>query len=441
MAERDAEMCSRGRVAGRVLRPASWAAAVKFSRYRREALTSSVMSIAGFSIGLVTGPVLARAVGPVGRGEIAAVVQPAWLLGWLLCFGMPLAAAYWLDGLAEGRLLGTTTAFGLVCGGIVCLPLWFVAPVYLSGYSSATVVWARMFLLILPLSAGVNTALEIRRRRGADMAWNRWRIAPPVISAVGIVFLALAGILTTASALACYFVGGLVPIVFFVLRMYRVAAPWPSMATLRHLLPYAWRTAALTGANSVTGRLDQVVLATAVPSGQLGIYAVAVTTASMTNALTIGLPLALFGHHRSDIQRTHSAERYRRSLVVTVAVSSGAALVLGISAPMILRLAFGMAFESATLPLRILLPGSVAFDLLGLISSKLSAEGRVGVVAQAAVVGASVTVVGLLVIVPSHGIRGAAAVTSMSFGSQVAYLLLRDRRNELTMHKIAGDDQ
>ncbi|MDQ6947497.1 MAG: oligosaccharide flippase family protein [Actinomycetota bacterium] len=407
--------------------PVFWRTFIGTSRYRREALTSSIMSMAGFSIGIITGPILARAVGPTGRGEIAAVVQAAWLLGWLLCFGLPLAAAYWLDDIPEGELLATTATFGIIFGGIVSAILWFVAPIYLAGQSGEALVWAKMFLLVLPLSAGVNTALEIRRRRGADLAWNRWRIAPPVVSAVGIVILALLGRLSVAGALACYFVGGLLPLLYFFLRVRSSSNRRPSVVTLRRLLPYAWRTAAQTGASSITGRLDQVVLATAVPSKQLGFYAVAVTTSSITNTLTIGLPLALFGHQRGDTQADRSTNRYRRSMVATLTVSSCAALILGVLAPIVLRIAFGRDFQQATLSLRILLPGAVAFDLLGLMASKLSADGRVGEVTRAAVVGAVVTIAGLLAVVPRFGIEGAAAVTSVTYASQVGYLLARDR--------------
>jgi O-antigen/teichoic acid export membrane protein len=427
--EANAMLGGGGRGLWYALHPSAWRSVLASSRYRREALTSSAMSIAAFSIGLVTGPVLARTLGPQGRGEIAAVVQPAWLLGWLLCFGLPLAAAYWLDDVPEGDLLATTASFGLAVGGVICLALWFVAPVYLAGHSAATLLWARLFLVILPLSAGVNTALEIRRRRGADLAWNVWRLGPPVGSAVGIVALALGGMLTVGSALACYFVGGLIPLVFFIRRFWHCRTYRPSLSAMRQLLPYAWRSAAQTGASSVTGRLDQVVLATVVPSAQLGLYAVAVTTASITNMLTIGLPLALFGHQRAEQQGARSAERYRRSLLTTVAVSSGVALALALLAPLLLRLAFGRSFEAAQTSLRILLPGSVAFDVLGLMTSKLSADGRVGEVTRAAFLGAALTIVGLVVVVPRFGIEGASAVTSVTFASQVAYLALRERRH------------
>lgn len=417
----------------RVFLPGRLATIVR-SPYRREALTSSMMSIAGFSMGVITGPILARAVGPVGRGEIAAVVQPAWLVGWLLCFGLPLAAAYWLDEIPEGELLATTALVGLLFGGLACVGLWFLVPIYLRGHSSASVVWARMFLAVLPLSAGVNAALEMRRRRGADMTWNIWRLAPPVVSALGIVVLAVVHRLTVGNALACYFVSGLVPMLFFLSRLSSVPSRSPSTATLRRLAPYAWRSAAQTGASSITGRLDQVVLAAAVPSRQLGLYAVAVTTASITNMLTIGLPLAFFGHQRGETENARGTDRYRRSVLATIAVSSLSAVAIGIVAPTILRLAFGSSFEPATWPLRILLPGAVAFDVLGLMSSKLSADGRVGDVTQAAILGAGVTLVGLAVVVPAFGIGGAAAVTSVTFASQVAYLGVRQRRH----HRAAG---
>src|SRR3954454_8918662 len=125
----------------------------------------------------------------------------------------------------------------------------------------------------------------------------------------------------------------------------------------------------------------------------------------------------------------------------TVAVSSGRALGLALLAPLLLRLAFGRSFEAAQTSLRILLPGSVAFDVLGLMTSKLSADGRVGEVTRAAFLGAALTIVGLVVVVPTFGIEGASAVTSVTFASQVAYLPLRQRRRagpSATVDVVAG---
>jgi O-antigen/teichoic acid export membrane protein len=397
------------------------------SKFRREVMTSSATSIGIYALGIVTGPIIAHALGPTGRGELAAVVVPSAVLVWILAFGMPLAASFHLGERSESEVLWTATAFGIVVGTPLALVLWFVGPAYLSEHSATTILWARIFIAALPISVGIQAALEVLRRRSAGPAWNAWRAAPFAVTAVGLVVLALTGRLTLASAFAVSFAGNIAPALLLVSRLWASRPPRPSWATFRLMFPYAWRTATASSANSLTARLDQVVLAGAVAPAQLGLYAVAVTASSASNPLTAGISLALFGNLREDVEAGRRSARFRRSVIATALVSTATAVVIGILAPLLLRVAFGSGFAAAATPLRILLAGQVALDLVNAVSTGLYAEGRPGEASRAAVLGGIMTVGGLILLVPRWGITGAAAVTTAANGGQLAYLALRLR--------------
>nr|MDQ6949611.1 polysaccharide biosynthesis C-terminal domain-containing protein [Actinomycetota bacterium] len=147
--------------------------------------------------------------------------------------------------------------------------------------------------------------------------------------------------------------------------------------------------------------------------------------ATLTNPLSSGLALALFGHLRDEDSVTRANSRFRRSALATLALSSLAALIIAAIAPYLVRTAFGPQFKQATAAVRILLPGAVAFDILTLIGTKLFSEGRPGEASLAAALGAVVTVLGLIFFVPRFGIEGAAAVTSVAFISEVVFLVAR----------------
>ena len=396
------------------------------SAYRRHAVITSLTSVGLYGLGVVTGPILARALGPSGRGDVAAVIAPATVLVLLLGFGFPTAAAYFVDSVPEDRLLVTATALGLIVGIPVCAALWFVAPSYLAGHSPVAVTWARIVLLAVPLSVGTSAALEIRRRMNPGLSWNVWRSLPLLVPAVAIVILAIAGRLTLRSVLAANFIGSVLPLGLLLSRLRgRHPRPKPSLATLRLMFPYAWRTAFLGTAMSLTSRLDQVVLVGLVTPGELGLYAVAVMVASITNPLTSGLSSALFGHLRGETSSSRALARFHKSLKATVLLSGSVALCIGAFAPLLLRIGFGSLFSPATTALRLLLPGAVAFDVLGVITTKLFSEGRPGEASRAALLGALATVTGLIAFAPRSGIEGAAAITSVAWTAQVAYLVAR----------------
>lgn len=395
------------------------------TRFRKEAALSSITGVVVFSLSLLTAPILAQALGPEGRGDLAAVLMPTIVLSWLLSCGVPAAAAYFVDVVPERRLLATVTLFGLVSGVPICAGLWFLLPAFLDGHSETALTWARIALVAAPFSMGLQSALEVLRRRGAGASWNRWRSAPLVVPAAGVVALAVADRLTLHTALAVYFAGSTIPLILLVTRLVRGEGGGPSFEALRLLLPYAGRTAVVTGATALTVRLDQVVLAAMVPSAQLGIYAVAVTASAASGPLTSGLSLALFGHQRSEQSTSRATSRYKRTVFLTLLVSCVTALAVALAAPVVLPLVFGPDFSGAVSPLWILLPGQVAIDLVVVFTTGLYADGRPVEAMRAALLGGLITGVGVFTLVPRFGISGAAATTSLAFISQAVFLAAR----------------
>jgi enterobacterial common antigen flippase len=395
------------------------------SVYRLDAITTSAASAGSFALTLASAVVLARVLGPEGRGDIAAVLSTSIFLSWLIPVGLPLAAAYHVDEDSEGRLVMTTTAFGLVEGVVVAAVLWFLFPVLLHEHSATSLWWARFMLLFLPLTVGAQSVLEIERRRRPGLAWNGWRSCSLIVPAIGILALAPMGWLTLNTALGVTFLGNALPLILVINRLWRARGDRPSMGTLRTIMPYAWRSAATTASSALTARLDQVVLAAGVPADRLGLYAVAVTAASLSTPLTSGLNLALFGHLRNEADADRAAARFRRTVVVTVVLSGLVAAMTAVFAPLIIELAFGSKFRAATAPLRLLLPGQVAIEVSKVLITKLNAEGRPGEASRASVVGALLTVAGLALLVPPFGIAGAAAATTLAWVGQVGYMVHR----------------
>lgn len=396
------------------------------SPYRRHAAVTSVISVAIYSTGIVTGPLLARALGPSGRGDYAAVVAPATVVVWLIAFGMPTSAAYHSDRIPEAKVLSSVTMFGIVIGLPAGAALWVLAPRYFAGHPPTTVTWARLYLLVLPFMVGMSAALEIRRRRSPDMGWNLWRAAPLVVPAVATAGLAITGRLTLTSALGASFAGSVLPAFLLVGRLRPIRSKFrPDLTTLRTIFPYAARASVVAASTSVTSRLDQVVLVALVAPSQLGLYAVAVTVASVTNPLSSGLALAMFGHLRPEDGSARTTTRVRRTVLATALVSAVVGTLLAILAPLLLRVGFGGRFEAAATPLRLLLPGAVAFDVLAVLGTKLYSDGRPGEASLAGLVGAGVTLLGLAAAAPRFGINGAAAVTSCAFVVEVIFLIAR----------------
>lgn len=397
------------------------------SRFRREAVLSSTTGLVLFALSLATAPILARVLGPAARGDLAAVLTSSIVLSWVLSFGVPIASAYFVGLVPERELLATVTCFGIATSAPICFALWFVLPAFLHGHSHTTLIWARAALVAAPLSVGIQSTLEIQRRQSAGAGWNRWRSTPLALPAVGVVVLAVLGRLTLQTALAAYFVAGSIPLLLLITRLLygQGSHARPSWSVLKKVLPFAAGSAVVTGANAMSVRVDQLVLTAMVPSRQLGVYAVAVTAASISGPLTSGLSLALFGHHRDEHSDASGSSRYRRTAKLTFLLSTATAGCVALATPVVLPFAFGPSFAAAVIPVWILLPGQVATDVLGVLTTGLYAEGRPKEAMRAALLGGCITIIGLWTMVPRFGIVGASWTTTLAFTGQVAFLLSR----------------
>ena len=370
------------------------------SRFRRNVVTTGAVGVAVYGLGLATGPILARSLGPSGRGDLAAVLVPAQLLCFGLAFGLPSAAAYLVHRFDRGTLLATSTVFGLVVGIPLVLAVWPLLPGYYQHHGAAALFWAQIFLVSAPLSVGAGVALSLLWADGANLRWNLWRTAPTAADRApdpGPVHDVPADGMDGAGR---GFRGRVLDRGPAGAEDVRVAAAQVSLKALRAQLSYGARVAIGSAADTVAGRFDQALMVAMVPSADLGLYAVAVTAAGLSGPLTSSLGLALFPELRRENSADAQRRRTSRALAAVLVSSTGVAAVLAFAGPWLLAFLFGKSFADAATPLRLLLLGQIANDATGPLTARLLAAGRPGAASQASAAAAVVTVVGLVLLVP-----------------------------------------
>jgi O-antigen/teichoic acid export membrane protein len=401
---------------------------VPASTFRRNVLTTGSVGLVVYALGLVTGPLLARTLGPAGRGDLASVLVPAQLFCFGLSLGLPSAAAYLVRHFDRGTLLGTSTLFGVVAGVPVVVACWPLLPGYYAHHGAAALFWAHVFLLAMPTSVGAGVALSLLWANGADLRWNLWRVAPTALTAVLTVGLFVTSCLTVWTALAAAFLGAMATAALLLHGAVRWGRLRFSVQALRRQLSYGIRVVAGSAADSVAGRFDQALMVAMVSSADLGLYAVAVTAAGASGPLAASLGLALFPELRRDDSVSARRRRTSRALLAALLCSTAVAAVLALFGPWLLAFLFGSSFAQAATPLRLLLPGQIANDATAPLTASLLASNRPGASSQASLAAAVVTVAGLALLVPRFGINGAAATTTVSYLAKFGYGAVAFRR-------------
>ena len=398
------------------------------SNLRRNTLATGFAGTLVYFLGLATGPMLARSLGPSGRGALAAVLVPGELLFIGLSLGLPSAAAYLVRTFDRSALLATSTIFGLLIGIPLVGLLWPFLPNYYQTHGSAALFWSYLFLCTLPISVGANTALSLIWADGAGIRWNVWRLAPIAITAILTICLFVASRLTVWTALAATFIGTLSITALLFQKVFQWRSLRISLKALRCQLSFGSRVAIGNIADAVVARFDQALLVTMVSAAELGLYAVAVTSAAVSAPLAASIGLALFPELRRDESVGAKQRRTHRATYAVFLISSTTAILLAIFGPQILELLFGPAFAQASTPLRILLIGQIANDATAPFTARLLAANRPGTSSKASSAAAMITIAGLIILVPPFGIVGAALTTTISYVAKfvcIAYAVKR----------------
>lgn len=364
---------------------------------------------------LVSGPLLARVLGPEQRGEMNAVLAPVFVTVFVASVAIPEATTYAVAHLKVPvrRAAATAAPIQLVTAVLAAVALYLAAPIIERGTPQA-IPLLREALLVVPL---LMLALMQRFAMTGDRRYGMAsleRASSAVSRLVLLVGLAAAGMLTSRTAIwsniGATLLGALV--LFFPLVRSRPrsdAAPLAGRPLGLMMLRYGIRGWGGVFANLVNWRLDQAILPAFVGAANLGYYAVAVSLAELPSALMGATKTLVFTEaaRRGDMRIAARAAR----VIFTAALLIDVALVL--AAPSIVRFFFGAAFAPATELARILLLGNIPFVTELILAAGLLSLGRPGLRSVGQAVAAVATVAGLILFVPHFGTRG-AALTSVS---------------------------
>lgn len=384
------------------------------------ALTAA--NVLGAASGFVTGPLLARALGAAGRGDLAAVLVPLSLAPAVLGFGIP---AYAYRALPRGRpveeVLGSL-GLPLLAIGLLAAAGAVPAADALAGGRETVRALLIAGLLATPLAlAGSLLSASLA-------ALERWRlvVATTVIPfggtfAATVVLYAL-GELTVASAGAATIAASLLSLVPG-LALLAGRRPAFRLALARSGIAFGVRSWLGGLAHIANLRLDQFLMITLVAPRELGLYAVATTISTASGLATGALSPPLMTRIAAG-----EARLIPQAVRIALTATAGLNAVLALIAPTLLALLFGPQFRDAVPMTLLLLVANVPFAGASVLSSALQADGAPLIPSIGEGLALVVTVAGLLALLRPLGGVGAAIVSLAAYGASFLFQLAMARR-------------
>lgn len=389
------------------------------------------LRLSGYAVGFAASILIARAVGPTGRGLYAYPVALLGLVMALAHLGLEFAQVHLAaQGKDMRHMWADATVFsvvaGIVCWAVVAgvvaidphaiggLPLsWIAIPMGLVPFLLMSLYWANLLQLDGRLVAAT---------------WASWFGVALQTIAIGILFFTHE--LTPFRVLLLQWLTNGSAWLFLLLACRRAG-----LVNLR-VDPALFRRSLAFGVKAYVAqiffylvlRVDQVLVAHYAGYRQLGLYALAATVAQLLWLLTDPLAGAMIPHvvrARTGDDRRLSFSMARLSLSILMIAAIGGWFL----APLVVPVVYGAGFAGAVPALRLLLPGVVALGATKSLGSVLVKEGRMLITSVLGLCALGLNIALNIVLLPRIGIRGASIASSVCYaGLALSYVAISRRR-------------
>lgn len=361
---------------------------------------------------MTTGVIVARALGPSGRGEIAAILVLVFTATWLFSLGSTEAITFRISRAPKdaAKLIGFWSVVAILSGVVAIAIAELALPTLFSAQSAEAITMARIYVPVVVVSLLITVFNGVLLGDQDFFGYNVFRTLTPLVVAVGYGICLALGSFSVETALIANAAGFLVAAVGMAIRSLRkhsVARPDRGLA--KSSLWYGIRAHGGSIGGFVNARLDLLVLPAFLTAASVGEYSVATNVTSLIGTLTG--TIAIFAMPLAARLESASARIVIRTLHATFAIGLTIAIFLAIVAGFAVPLVYGSDFQEAVTPMRIMLPGEVLDAASVVLWAGLLAANRPFLSTLAAGPGAILTIVGLILFLESGGIIAAAFVT------------------------------
>jgi O-antigen/teichoic acid export membrane protein len=396
-----------------------------------KALHTLATQALGTLAALAVGVVLARVLGPSGRG----VVSYAWLV-------LGLAAVY-ADGPAAAvvaQYAGDKVRRADVYRAMLrALPVLLVPAT--AGFALAALLLPGQ-LPLLAVACALPFAVYAQCVKGFFLAESRIQGANLIDLAAGAGYALLGSAVVllgggVGGALAAWVAAYAASALYGALRLHRApplaradAAGQPA-ALARAQLVFGGKSGLVYAAGYVNLRMGAFVVAALLGSAALGIYTIVIGVSELLWKISNALAWSAFGRIAGDDDAGARllVGRLTRTIVLVE-------LVLGVlvfaAGPWLIVHVYGAAFAGAGLPLRIMVLGVAAYAMEPVLGYFLLVRAKRPLLVLAIQLGSALLCAALAALaIPAYGLAGAAAATAASYAAVVvvkAFLVARTLR-------------
>jgi O-antigen/teichoic acid export membrane protein len=381
---------------------------------------------------MASGPLIARLLGPAGRGELAAIMIWPAALTFFGTLGLPAGTTYAIArGSGEPRELSRRMLKYALPQTVAILAIQFgIFEAVLGGRGRAVWEAGLVSLILVPVLLGQQYGIALLQGAHRFRLFNAARVLPSTLYAVfvaglfvmhrhSLMGIVLAWLVANAATTLLCFVG---------VYAYEDAPRQHAPMSERQMFSFGLRGLFVSGSPIEAVRLDQMALAIFLPAAALGTYVVGLAITNLPSFVSKSVGVVAF----PTVAREKDAETARRMVVRYTLLDLWLSLLIVIPlfavAHWIIPLLFGNAFRDAVVISYLILPGTVFLSVRRVLAEGLRGLGHPVIGTVGEIVALGWLLGALAVFVPLLGARGAAVAMTTAYAASLIVTLVGARR-------------
>ena len=407
-----------------LVRRIRWLAA---ARSTSAAVANTFVSRVGILVlNFATSVIVARSLGPQGRGESGAMALPPLILCGLMSLGIPVALRYHVRRRShdDDELYSTALIIGVSLGCLAVAIGYFVIPVWLSRYSPDVIRFSQLMMLFAPQIMFAYMSQAFLEARGQFTRSNQMLYLPPMLTVVILGVLFAIHSFTPKWVAIAYFAPPALVTIGIAYRLRRsIRIPKHFRLHSKPLFRYGVRAYGLDVLGTLSGQVDQTLVIHFLSATSFGLYGVALNMSRTLAIFALSLNTVLFPK-ASGLEKAEAIALVGRSARLTFAVTAVAGGLLCLVLPTVIPLVYGKEFAPVVLLLRILTVEAILGTTANVLWQAFMATGRPGVVTAMQAAGLATAVPVMLVLIPRLGLPGAAVALVISTTLRLGLVLV-----------------
>ena len=393
-----------------------------------DSLLNFITQLLIFAFSLVSSIIIARSLGPAGKGLYSFLILLPTLIATVINMGINSANVYFIGQktFSVHKILTNAFFYSILVGSGFAIILVLSTVLYniisLKNFPIFYVLMVSPMIILLLIIDNINYTFLAHRQ---IMIFSLIRFLRVFIYVFILIWFYFFSSLSVLQAIVANIIGLLFATLlgaFFLNKRIYLRKVGFDILIFKEIIGFGYKQHLGSIFQFLNYRVDMFIVLALLSQGDLGLYSISVIIAETVWYLPNSIGQILYAKISSE--KNELANKFTplvcRTIIILIMFCC---VIIYALSDIIIPVLFSSSFSASVLPLKLLLPGVIFLSISKIIGSDLSGRGFPQYSTIASGVSLIVTVIFDLLFIPIYGINGAAVASSLSYMANAVVIL------------------